>query len=117
MWPDDMTAVQLQVRTRLTERKPEPVGVIPPQTGAEMTAQHLVLMAQHEQLGVLGQIRPDQDRQQAEQAPHQAVNERQQHPEMVPARLRIPQQNPSSRREAEFPSGTRSHRHAKLSRR
>ncbi len=75
--------------------KPEPVGMVPPQAAAELTAQHLVLMAQHEQLGVLGQIRPDQHRQQAEQAPHQAVGERQQHPEMVPATPLIPQQTPA----------------------
>ena len=89
-------------------RKPEPVAVIPPQAAGQLTAQHLVLVAQHEQLGVLGQIRPDEHRQQAEQAPHQAVDERQNHPEMVPATLLIPQQNPNSHRETEFPSGTRS---------
>jgi len=66
--------------------------MIPPQAATELTAQHLVLVAQHEQLGVLGQIRPDQDRQQAEQAPQQAVDERQQYLEMVPATLLIPQQ-------------------------
>ena len=37
---------------------------------AELAAQHLVLVAQHEQLHVLGQVRPDQHRQQAEQATH-----------------------------------------------
>ena len=46
-------------------RKPEPVGMIPPQAAAELAAQHLVLVAQHEQLGVLGPIRPGQHRQQA----------------------------------------------------
>jgi transcriptional activator len=60
-------------------RKPEPVGVIPPRAAAELAAQRLVLMAQHEQVDVLGQVRPDQHRQQAEQAPHQAVDERQRH--------------------------------------
>mgnify|MGYP007135542763 CR=1 FL=1 len=49
-------------------RKPHPVGMIPPQATAELTAQHLVLVTQHKQLGVLGQIRPDEHRQQAEQA-------------------------------------------------
>jgi hypothetical protein len=73
-------------------RKPEPVGMIPPQAATELAAQHLVLVAQHEQPSVLGQIRPDQDRQQAEQAPQQAVDERQQYLEMVPATLLIPQQ-------------------------
>jgi hypothetical protein len=63
-------------------------------------------VAQHEQLGILGQIRPGQHRQQAEQAPQQAVDERQQHLEMVPATLLIPQQKPSSQHETEFPSGT-----------
>jgi hypothetical protein len=47
--------------------------MIPPQAAAELTAQHLVLVAQHQQFSILGQIRPDQHRQQAEQAPHQAV--------------------------------------------
>jgi hypothetical protein len=40
-------------------RKPEPVGLIPPRAAAQLTAQHLVLVAQHEQIDVLGQIRPD----------------------------------------------------------
>jgi len=40
--------------------------MIPPQAATELTAQHLVLVAQHGQLGVLGQIRLDQNRQQAE---------------------------------------------------
>ena len=87
-------------------RKPEPVGVIPPQAAAELAAQHLVLVAQHEQLDVLGQVRPDQHRQQAEQAPHQAVGERQQHAAMLSARPLPSQQNPSSRHKTEFPSGT-----------
>ena len=34
--------------------------MIPPQAAAiELTAQHLILMTQDEQLGVLGQVRPD----------------------------------------------------------
>jgi N12 class adenine-specific DNA methylase len=37
-------------------------------------------VAQDQQLGILRQVRPDQHRQQAEQAPHHAVDERQQHP-------------------------------------
>jgi Protein-L-isoaspartate(D-aspartate) O-methyltransferase (PCMT) len=41
-----------------------------------------------------------------EQAPRQAIDERQQHPEMVPSTLPIPQQNTSSHHETEFPSGT-----------
>jgi hypothetical protein len=87
-------------------RKPEPVGMVSPQSAAELTPQHLVPVAQHQQFGVLGQIRPDQHRQQADQAPYQAVDDRQQLPEMVPATPLIPQQNPSSRYETEFPSGT-----------
>ena len=63
-------------------------------------------MAQHQQLGVLGQVRADQHRQQAEQAPHQPVKQRQYNPEMVPLTLPIPQQNSSSHHETEFPSGT-----------
>ena len=84
--------------------------MIPPQPATELAVQHLVLVAQHEQLHVLGQVRADQHRQQAEQAPHQPVEQRQHHPEMVPATLPIPQQNPSSHHEIEFPSGTPSTR-------
>jgi len=43
--------------------------MIPPQAADQLTAQHLVLVAQHQQLVVLGQVRPGQHRQQAEQAP------------------------------------------------
>jgi hypothetical protein len=64
-------------------------------------------MAQHQQLGVLGQVGPGQHRQQAEQAPHQAAGNRQEHPEMVPTSPLILQQNHSSQHETEFPSGTR----------
>jgi len=82
--------------------------MIPPRAAAiELTAQHLILMTQDEQLGVLGQVRPDQHCQQAEQAPQQAVGKRQQHHEMLPALPLIPQQNPSPRHATEFPSGTR----------
>jgi len=100
-----VTQVHSQV-AGLLRRKPDPVGMIPPQAAAELTAQHLVLVAQHQQLDVPGQVRPDQHRQQAEQAPHQPVDQRQQHPEMAPATLPIPQQNPSSHHETEFPSET-----------
>jgi hypothetical protein len=87
-------------------RKPQPVGVIPPHPNGQLTAHDLVLVAQHQQLGVLGQIGADQHCQQANKAPQQPVDERQQHPEMVPATPLIPQQNPSSQYETEFPSGT-----------
>jgi hypothetical protein len=80
--------------------------MIPPQTAADLAAQRLVLVAQHKQLHVLGQVTADQYRQQAEQAPHQPVEQRQQHSEMVPATLPIPQQNPSSNHEIEFPGVT-----------
>ena len=80
--------------------------MVPPQPTAELTPRHLVLMAQYGQLGVLGQVRPDQHRQQADQAPQQPVDKLQQHLEMLPATLPIPQQNPSSRHETEFPIGT-----------
>ena len=66
-------------------RKPQPAGVIPLQPTGQLAAQDLVLMAQYQQLGILGQVGPDQHCQQAEQAPHQAVDERQQHPAMIPA--------------------------------
>lgn len=66
-------------------RQPEPVGVTPPQAATELPAEHLVLMAEHQQLNILGQLRADQHRQQTEQARHQPVNQRQQHLVMVAA--------------------------------
>jgi hypothetical protein len=68
--------------------------MIPPQATAKPTAQHLVLVAQHEQLGVLRQIRPDQHRQQAEQAPHQPVGKRQHHPRDGPSHAPDPAAKP-----------------------
>jgi hypothetical protein len=47
-------------------REPEPAGMIPPQPACQLTAQHLVLVTQHQQPGILGQIRADQHRQQAQ---------------------------------------------------
>jgi hypothetical protein len=82
--------------------------MIPPHPAGQLAAQDLVLVPQHQQLSILGQIRPDQHRYQAEHAPHQAVDERQQHSEMVTASPLIPQQNTSSQRQTGFPSGTRS---------
>jgi hypothetical protein len=49
--------------------------MIPPQPAVKLAAQDLVLVAQDQQLGIFGQVRPDQHRQQAEQAPHHAVDE------------------------------------------
>jgi hypothetical protein len=37
-------------------RKPQPAGVIPPQPTGQLAAQDLVLMAQYQQLGILGQL-------------------------------------------------------------
>jgi hypothetical protein len=89
-------------------RKPEPIGVTPPRPATELTAQHLILVTEHQQLNVLRQISADPRRQQAEQAPHRQVDQRQQHPAMVAAAALIAQQNPSSQYETVFPSGTRS---------
>jgi len=61
---------------------------------------------QHEQLGVLGQIRPGQHRQRAQQIPQQPVDERRQHPATVPATPLFPQQKSSSQHKTGFPSGT-----------
>ena len=72
--------------------------MIPPQSAADLAAQHLVLVAQYEQFDVLGQVRADQHRQQAEQEPQQAVGKRQQHSEMAPATLPIRQQTPAQPR-------------------
>jgi hypothetical protein len=57
----------------------------------ELTAEHLILVTQHQQLNILGQISADQHRQ---QAPHQPVDQRQQHPAMVAAAALIMQQTP-----------------------
>ena len=86
-------------------RKPDPASMIPPQPAAELAAQHLVLAAQHQQLHVPGQARADQHRQQAGQAPHQPVEQRRQHPEMVPATLPIPQQTPAHTTRPSFRAG------------
>ena len=51
-------------------------------------------------------IRPNQHCKQAEQAPRQPVEQRQQHLEMVPASAMTPQRNAISPRETGFPSGT-----------
>jgi hypothetical protein len=40
--------------------------MIPPQPACQLTAHHLVLVTQHQQPGILGQIRADQHRQQAQ---------------------------------------------------
>ncbi|GAA3704304.1 hypothetical protein GCM10022224_082350 [Nonomuraea antimicrobica] len=63
-------------------------------------------MAEHQQLNGFGQISADQYRQQAEQAPHQPVDKRQQHFTMVAAAFLIMQQNLSSQHDTVFPSGT-----------
>jgi hypothetical protein len=69
------------------------------------SAQNPVLVAQHQQFGVLGQTRPDQHRQEAEQAPHQAIDERQQHTEMVPARDRSHGKTPAHWPKPSFRAG------------
>ena len=79
--------------------------MIPPQASGQLAAQHVVLVAQHQQLGVLGQVRPDQHRQQAEHASHQAVDNRQPHPEMVPATLPLLQQTPARTTKPSFRAG------------
>jgi hypothetical protein len=79
--------------------------MVPPQPAGQLAAQHLVLVAQHQQFSVLGQVRPGQHRQQAEQAPDQAADERQQHPEMLPATLPIPQENPAHTTKPSFRAG------------
>lgn len=73
--PEDLRPLPT-VRQPGSRRPPEPVGVIPPQPAAShLTAQHLVLETQYQQLNVLGQIRPDPHRQEAEQAPRQPVDQ------------------------------------------
>jgi hypothetical protein len=57
-------------------RQPEPVGVTPLRPAAELTAEHLVLVTEHQQLNVLGQVSADQCRQQFEHAPQQPVGKR-----------------------------------------
>jgi hypothetical protein len=34
-------------------RKPEPIGVTPPRPATELTAEHLILVTEHQQLNVL----------------------------------------------------------------
>ncbi|MGW4801340.1 hypothetical protein ACWEPC_53850, partial [Nonomuraea sp. NPDC004297] len=87
--------------------EPEPVGVIPPRPTANPAADHLVLVTEHQQLNILGQISADQHHQQAEQAPHQPIDKRQHHIAMIAATALITQRNPSSQHETAFSSGTR----------
>lgn len=77
-----------------------------PRPTIELTAEHLILVTQHQQLNILGQIGANQHCQQAEQAPHQPAYKRQQRPAMVAVAAMVTQQNPSSQYEIEFPSGT-----------
>jgi hypothetical protein len=70
-----------------------------------LTAEYLVLVTEHQQSNVLGQISAYQYRQQAEQAPHQPVDKRQQHLAMVAAAVLIAQRNPSSQHETVFRAG------------
>jgi uncharacterized cupin superfamily protein len=79
--------------------EPEPIDLVPPRPAVDLTAQHLVLVTEHQQLNVLGQIRADKHRQQAEQTPNQPVDEQQQHAGTLPAAALIPQQNASSQYE------------------
>jgi len=75
------------------------------QAAIELTAQHLVLVAQHQQLGVLGQVRPDQHRQQAEQAPHPSGRRATAAPRDGPSHATDPAAKPSSQHETEFRAG------------
>src|SRR5690349_19903450 len=52
-----------------------------------------------------GQVRSDEHRQQAEHAPHQAVDDPEQHPEMVPATPLILQQTPVHNTRPSFRAG------------
>jgi hypothetical protein len=79
--------------------------MVPPQAATQLTAQHLVPVAQHQQLGVLEPVRADQRRQQAEQAPQQPVDDPQQHSEMAPAPPLIPQQTPAHSAKPGFRAG------------
>jgi hypothetical protein len=86
-------------------RLPAPARMFRSQPAGQLAAQHLVLVAEHQQLGVLGQVRADQHPPAGRAGPHRAADERQR-PEMVPAPLPISPQNHSSHYETEFPSRT-----------
>ena len=71
-----------------------------------MAAQHRILVAQDQQLGVFGQITAEQYDQQAEHGTDDHVNEGEEHRAVVPGRTPRPQPNPQVRPPTEYTSGT-----------
>ena len=65
-------------------RKPQPVARLvadPP----DLTAQHRVLMPEHEEFGILGHLTPGQHHQAAQQTPREQVGDGEDHSAMIPA--------------------------------
>jgi len=60
---------------------------------AGLTAKHRVLVPQHQQFGVLGHLVPGYHHQAAEQAAREQVEDREDHPAMIPARKGCPGQD------------------------
>jgi len=63
-------------------RKPQPVARLVADS-ADLTAQHRVLMPQHQQLGVLGHLTPGPHHQASEQAARKQVDDREDHSAMI----------------------------------
>jgi hypothetical protein len=70
-------------------RTPQPVARLVADP-ADLTAQHRVLMPQHQQLGVLGHLTPASHHQASEQAARKQADDRENHPAMI--------SNPAARR-------------------
>jgi hypothetical protein len=66
-------------------REPQPVARLGPDP-ADLAAHDSVLVPQYQELSVFGRLDPGQHRQAAQQAADKQVNDRNDHPAMIPAR-------------------------------
>jgi hypothetical protein len=63
-------------------RKPQPAARLVADP-AGLTAQHRVLVPQHQQLGIYGHLTPGQHHQAAGQATREQIDDREDHPAMI----------------------------------
>jgi hypothetical protein len=78
-------------------REPQSVGWLVTDS-ADLTAQHHVLVPQHQEFGILGHLTPGQHHQAAQQAAHEQVGDGEDHSAMIPTRKDCPDQARSSNR-------------------
>ena len=69
-------------------REPQPVARLVADP-ADLAAQHLVLVPQHQELGILGRLTPGPHHQAAQQTAHNQVDGREVHSGMIPARQAV----------------------------